>query len=63
MQAFDRFDSDKSGLLDQEEFQKAMHTLGLRLSATEYVMLFNEYDVDSSGSIDLVLVSLPVPHL
>ena len=50
-------------MLEQEEFQKAMHTLGLRLSAAEYAMLFNEYDVDSSGSIDAVFVYMPVAHL
>ena len=61
-QAFDRFDKDKSGLLEQDEFQEAMHVLGVRLSAAEYGMLFNEYDVDSSGSINLVLAPIPAPN-
>jgi hypothetical protein len=61
-QAFDRFDKDKSGLLEQDEFQEAMHVLGVRLSAAEYGMLFNEYDVDSSGSINLVLATIPAPN-
>ncbi len=49
-------------MLEQDEFQEAMHVLGVRLSAAEYGMLFNEYDVDSSGSINLVLASFPAPN-
>ena len=52
-QAFDKFDEDGSGLLDQEEFERAMHVLGLRLKRAEYKILFDEYDVDGSGQIDL----------
>ena len=53
-QAFDKFDEDGSGLLDEEEFAQAMHVLGLRLSKAEYQLLFKEYDADGSGEIDLV---------
>lgn len=53
-QAFDKFDSDGSGLLDENEFAQAMHVLGLRLSKEEYQLLFKEYDADGSGEIDLV---------
>jgi len=35
------------------EFGKAMHTLGLRLKKEELNLLFNEYDADGSGAIDL----------
>ena len=52
--AFDKFDEDGSGLMGRDEFAKAMHTLGLRLTAAEYDILFDEYDEDKSGEIDLV---------
>ena len=35
------------------EFAKAMHTLGLRLKRPEYKILFDEYDIDGNGTIDL----------
>jgi hypothetical protein len=54
VQAFDKFDEDGSGLMGRDEFAKAMHTLGLRLTAAEYDILFDEYDEDKSGEIDLV---------
>lgn len=54
-QAFDQFDTDGSGLLDEDEFAQAMHLLGLRLSKDEYEVLFAEYDADGSGEIDLVI--------
>jgi len=52
-QAFEKFDQDGSGLLEQDEFEGAMHVLGLRLTKDEYLILFKEYDVDGSGAIDL----------
>ena len=55
-QAFDKFDTDGSGLLDREEFAGAMHRLGLRLTTAEYDVLFDENDEDGSGEIDLVSV-------
>jgi hypothetical protein len=52
-EAFSRFDQDGSGVIDREEFAKAMHTLGLRLSTANLDILFREYDADGSGEIDL----------
>ena len=52
-EAFDKFDIDASGEIDRVEFARAMHTLGLRLSADEYDILFQETDQDGSGAIDL----------
>ena len=52
-EAFDKFDIDASGEIDREEFARAMHTLGLRLSADEYDILFQETDQDCSGAIEL----------
>jgi hypothetical protein len=52
-EAFSRFDQDGSGVIDREEFAKAMHTLGLRLSSANLDILFREYDGDASGEIDL----------
>ena len=37
----------------REEFGKAMYAMGLRLKEEELKLLFNEYDVDGSGTIDL----------
>jgi hypothetical protein len=52
-ESFNRFDKDGSGAIDREEFAKAMHALGLRLSSADFDMLFREYDADASGEIDL----------
>jgi hypothetical protein len=51
-EAFEKFDADRSGMIDQQEFEKAMATLGLRLTADEYSELFEKCDADKSGEID-----------
>jgi hypothetical protein len=48
-----RFDLHGSGHIGQQEFAKAMHFLGLRLTAEQYNILFSEYDLDGSGEIDV----------
>ena len=54
-QAFKTFDADNSGEVDVSEFERAMRALGLRLaSKAEYWQLFDTYDVDQSGFINLV---------
>ena len=53
-QAFNKFDSDGSGVLARDEFTQAMKALGLRATEAEYNKLFDEYDIDKSGEIDLV---------
>jgi len=52
-EAFERFDLDKSGLIDRQEFEKAMYTLGLRLTADQYSELFEKCDDDKSGEVDI----------
>jgi hypothetical protein len=52
-EAFDKFDTEKSGLLDQQKFEKAMHALGLRLTADKYRELFEKFDEDRSGEVDI----------
>ena len=46
-----RFDLHGSGHIGQQEFAKAMHFLGLRLTAEQYNILFSEYDLDGSGEM------------
>ena len=61
--AFSKFDKDRSGSVDFEEFSKALEHLGLHtegkgldghggLKAEAVQALFSRYDGDSSGSID-----------
>ena len=52
-EAFDKFDTEKSGLLDLQKFEKAMHTVGLRLTADKYRKLFETFDEDRSGEVDI----------
>ena len=51
--AFIRFDKDCSGYLDANELRAAFDLMGLRLSAEEVEIIMQEYDIDSSGQIDL----------
>jgi hypothetical protein len=41
-------------VLARDEFTQAMKALGLRATEAEYNKLFDEYDIDKSGEIDLV---------
>jgi hypothetical protein len=52
-ESFDKFDTNKSGLLDQQEFERAMYTLGLRLNADKYCEIFQKCDEDRSGDVDI----------
>ena len=52
-QAFEKFDTDCSGVIDREEFASSMHALGLRLSPQQYDTIFQQVDIDGSGGIDL----------
>ena len=42
-----------AGLLDREEFEKALRCLGLRLNLSDYDALFKMTDTDGSGAIDV----------
>lgn len=53
---FDQYDTDKSGTIEFEEFEKALHTMlkvpaHLELPVARVKQFWNETDLDSSGSI------------
>jgi hypothetical protein len=52
-EAFEKFDADRSGMIDRQEFEQAMATLGLRLTADEFSELLEKFDADKSGDIDI----------
>ena len=52
-EAFRKFDTDASGKLERQEFEKAMVLVGMRLTPGELKELWNETDTDGSGVIDL----------
>jgi hypothetical protein len=52
-ESFEKFENNKSGLLDQQEFERAMYTLGLRLNADKYCEIFQKCDEDRSGDVDI----------
>ena len=54
MKIFEGMDKDKSGEIDKEEMKAAMASLGLSPSDMEIDDLFNKFDTDRSGSIELV---------
>lgn len=47
--SFIQFDKDKSGRLQQKEFQAALQSIGLRLTEDELVVLMQTFSVDSNG--------------
>jgi Ca2+-binding EF-hand superfamily protein len=49
---FEKFDYDKSGVLEKPEFIKAWEFLGLKGSADQVSRAFDKVDVDSSGKIE-----------
>lgn len=51
--AFDKFDVDNDGCLDQVEVGKALRELGIQISDRELDIIFGEYDVDGNGTLDL----------
>jgi len=51
--AFNEFDADGSGELDEEEFFAALERLGVELSDEENRKLWREVDTDGGGEIDL----------
>ena len=50
--AFNLFDADNSGYIDEDELANVMRSLGLDLDANELHLLFIEMDVDGGGTID-----------
>ena len=52
--AFEKFDVDQSGNIDEEELQAAMNSLGHNLSESETAALFARVDVDGDGTISKI---------
>lgn len=52
-EAFDYFDTDKSGSIDFGELQQALIMIGINLSPTTYQTVFFSSDTDRSGSISM----------
>ena len=50
---FRKFDTDDSGKLERQEFEKDMVLVGMRLTPGELNEMWNETDTDGSGVIDL----------
>jgi len=50
--AFDLFDEDRSGSLDEDEFSLALEYMKLPVSDGKLEMLFAKYDTDGSGSVE-----------
>merc|ERR1711881_201472 len=51
--AFNKFDGDRDGKLNQWDFKQAWVFLGLKGSESELEEAFNEVDEDHSGFVDL----------
>ena len=51
--AFDFFDTDKSGSIDFQELQQALSRIGIDLSPTTFQTVFFSSDTDRSGSISM----------
>ena len=52
-QAFQIFDADQSGAIDQAELNSLMQALGFNYSAAEMQKIFEEVDTDGSGQIEV----------
>ena len=51
-EAFDLFDTNKTGTIDYHELKVAMRALGFDVKKPEVVELMNEYDREQTGSIE-----------
>ena len=51
-EAFDLFDTNKTGTIDYHELKVAMRALGFDVKKPEVVALMEEYDTSSTGSIE-----------
>ena len=51
-EAFDLFDTDKTGTIDYHELKVAMRALGFDVKKQEVLGLMREYDRDGSGQIE-----------
>ncbi len=51
-EAFDLFDTDKTGTIDYHELKVAMRALGFDVKKQEVLNLMREYDRENSGQIE-----------
>merc|ERR1712146_493481 len=51
-QAFDAFDTNKSGNIDEKELMDAMKALGFTPTKQDVIDMINEVDADGSGTIE-----------
>ena len=51
-EAFDLFDTDKSGQIDKEELKQALKNLGIDAKNQTLTNMMNDLDKDGSGQID-----------
>jgi centrin-1 len=51
-QAFDAFDTNKSGNIDEKELMDAMKALGFNPSKQDVIDMINDVDADGSGTIE-----------
>ena len=56
-EAFDLFDTDKTGTIDYHELKVAMRALGFDVKKQEVLGLMREYDRDGAGQIEYLAVS------
>ena len=52
LDAFETFDEDRSGFIDEDEYYFAMNYLGLEIPERQLEKMFNKYDYNRTGSID-----------
>ncbi|XP_037948978.1 uncharacterized protein LOC119680298 [Teleopsis dalmanni] len=50
--AFTKFDSNRKGSITEKEFEGVMQTFGTKLTETQLLYLFREYDLDGNGEIN-----------
>ena len=51
-EAFDMFDTDKSGLISPKEIHRVMKNMGNELPLEEIQTMINDLDINGTGSID-----------
>lgn len=51
-EAFDIFDTDKSGYIDRHELRVAFQTMGFDVQKDEIIAIMNKYDPEKNGGLD-----------